>query len=469
MNRRSFLRNGTCGMMSSLPAINTIMNMTLANNLAQAQGAPGEDYKALICLFLNGGNDSYNMLIPTTPDEFGWYELTRSNVGLQLPSAVGEPFNPSAALPLNVTNTPGRTFAIHPSMPDLAALFNQGDASFVANIGTLVDQIPSVAAFNTGTYRIPVSTGAHNTQQTAWQTGIPQKASFNTGWFGRTADILNSRVNPGSALPMSFALSPTKGINQGVNSGGLAIGATGIDLLDNVNFKDKWMKTKFEAQQSRLYQNIFQRVHRDKIDEYSDLANTFQTEYNKTATTTAFAGGLSATFRSIARTIAMRNVFNVKRQTFFIGFGNFDGHSNLVASQANLLAEVNLALKQFWAEMGARGLRDKVTVFTGSDFGRTLRSNGSGTDHAWGGNAFVMGGAVNGGKILGNYPTLLKLGDGLDLGTNGRLLPTTSVDSYYADLLLWFGVQRSELAQVMPNIGNFYDVNSTSSPLGIFA
>ncbi len=468
MNRRSFLKNGTCGMMSSLPAINTIMNLTLANNLVQAQSAPGEDYKALICLFLNGGNDSFNMLIPTTPDEFGLYAQTRSNVGLQLPSAAGEPFNPSAALPLNVTNTPGRTFAIHPSLRDLAALFNQGDASFVANIGTLVEPIPSVAAFKSGSYRIPVALGAHNTQQIAWQTGMPQKASHNTGWFGRTADILSSRVNPGSALPMSFALSSTKGINQGVNNGGLAIGTTGIELLDNVNFKDQWFKTEFEAQQSRLYQNIFQRVHRDKIDEYSDLANTFQTEYNKTATTTTFSGNLSATFRSIARTIAMRNVFNVKRQTFFINFEGFDGHANLLTNQATLLTQVNLALKEFWAEMVARGLQDKVTVFTGSDFGRTLRSNGSGTDHAWGGNAFVMGGAVNGGKILGNYPTLLKLGDGLDLSTNGNLLPTTSVDSYYADLLLWFGVPRSDLPQVLPNIGNFYDVNSTSTPLGIF-
>jgi uncharacterized protein (DUF1501 family) len=469
MNRRSFLRNGTCGMMSSLPAINTILNMTLANNLAQAQGTPGEDYKALICLFFNGGNDSYNMLIPTTPEEFGWYELTRSNVGLEAPSASGAPYNPNAALPLNVTNTPGRTFAIHPSMPDVADLFNQGNASFIANIGTLVEPVPSVAAFNTGIYRIPVSTGAHNTQQTAWQTGLPQFASSNTGWFGRTADIINLRKNPASSLPMSFSLSSTKGINQGVQNSGLAIGQSGINLLDNSNFKDKWMKNKFEAQQNRIYQNIMQRVHRDKIDEYSDLANTFQVEYNKTNTATAFSGGLSATFKSIARTIAMRNVFNVKRQTFFIGFGNFDGHSNLVTSQKTLLSEVNLAIKEFWAEMGNKGLQDKVTIFTGSDFGRTLRSNGSGTDHAWGGNAFVIGGALNGGKILGNYPSILKLGDGLDLGTNGRLLPTTGVDPYYADLLLWFGVQKSELSQALPNIGNFYDISSTSPPLGLFA
>lgn len=471
MNRRSFLRNGTCGMMSSMPAINAILNMTLAGNIARAQGGPpvSDDYKALICLFFNGGNDSYNMLIPTTPEEFGWYELTRSNVGLLMPSAPGDPYNASAALPLNVSNTPGRTFAVHPQMPDIANLFNQGNASFIANIGTLVEPIPSVSEFETNTYRVPVSTGAHNTQQTAWQTGLPQYVTSNTGWFGRTADIINLRENPAATLPMSFALSSTKGINQGVSNTGLAIGTSGIDLLDNTNFKDQWMKTKFEAQQSRVYQNIMQRVHRQKVDEYSDLANIFQTSFQTTTTSTAFSGGLSASFKSIARTISLRQTFNVKRQTFFIGFGNWDGHSNLVTSQAALLAEVNLAIKEFWAEMTAQGLQDKVTVFTGSDFGRTLRSNGSGTDHAWGGNAFVVGGALNGGKVLGNYPDILKLGDGLDLGTNGRLLPTTGVDPYYADLLLWLGVSKSELPLVLPNIGNFYDVTSAALPLGLFA
>jgi uncharacterized protein (DUF1501 family) len=146
-----------------------------------------------------------------------------------------------------------------------------------------------------------------------------------------------------------------------------------------------------------------------------------------------------------------------------------------VANQAALLAEVNLAIKEFWAEMTAQGLQEKVTVFTGSDFARTLRSNGSGTDHAWGGNAFVVGGALNGGgvhtgsRILGNYPDVLKLGDGLDTGTNGRLLPTTGVDPYYADLLLWLGVAKNELPLVLPNIGNFHDVTSTTPPLGLFA
>lgn len=467
MNRRSFLRNGTCGMMTSLPAINTILNLTLAGNIARAQSGQqgGDDYKALICLFLNGGNDSYNMLIPTTAEEYGWYELTRSNVSQSQASLHA----------LNATNTPGRTFGLHSAMPDIAGLFNQGKASFVANIGTLVEPIPSVTAFESGTYRIPVSIGAHNTQQTSWQTGLPQNVSSNTGWFGRTADILNQRENPASTLPMSFALSNTKGINQGVNNSGLAIGSSGIDLLNDVNFKDKWMKSKFEAQQNRIYQNIIQRVHREKLDEYSDLANIFQNSFQTTTTTTAFSGGLSASFKAIARTISMRQTFGVKRQTFFVGFGNWDGHSNLVANQAALLAEVNLAIKEFWAEMTAQGLQDKVTVFTGSDFARTLRSNGSGTDHAWGGNAFVVGGALNGGgthtgsKILGNYPDILKLGDGLDTGTNGRLLPTTGVDPYYADLLLWLGVAKNELPLILPNIGNFHDVTSPTPPLGLFA
>lgn len=207
LNRRRFLRN-SCGMMSSIPAINTVLNMSLASNLAQAAGStdPGDqDYKALICLFMNGGNDAFNMLVPTTASEYNDYELTRSNLSLPKDS-----LNIAANVkPLNVLNTPGRTFAVHPELGEIAALFNQGNAGFVANVGTLVEPIPGAmaASFDSGAYQIPVSLGAHNTAQTHRETGLPQYVTNTTGWLGRTADILSSSQNPGSLLPMATPLA----------------------------------------------------------------------------------------------------------------------------------------------------------------------------------------------------------------------------------------------------------------------
>lgn len=265
-------------------------------------------------------------------------------------------------------------------------------------------------------------------------------------------------------------------MNQGLGGSGLAISPTGLELLAKVNSRDAWLNTRFEAQRSRVYQSLMQRVHQEKITAYTDLGNTFQKSFASQTTVNSFddsvlveGENLSAKFQAIAKTIAMRNTFGIKRQTFFVSYGNFDGHTDLLVRQERLLKEVDLAMKNFWDEMCAQGLQKKVTVFTGSDFARTLRSNGACTDHAWGGHTLVVGGAVNGnattgGKITGHYPTSLRLGQGLDTGTNGRLLPTTSIDSYYAELLRWFGVPENDLQSILPNIGNF----SREPPLGIF-
>lgn len=172
--------------------------------------------------------------------------------------------------------------------------------------------------------------------------------------------------------------------------------------------------------------------------------------------------------RAVAKSIAARSTLGHNRQIFYVQFGGYDNHGELLGAQEGLLGNLDADLKAFWNSMNELGVQDEVTLFTCSDFGRTIRSNGRGTDHAWGGNSLVMGGCVNGGKIYGNYPddSELGIGTGLDVGFNGRILPTTSCDEYFSELALWFGLPPGELADVFPNLGNFYSYSPMTPPLG---
>ena len=191
----------------------------------------------------------------------------------------------------------------------------------------------------------------------------------------------------------------------------------------------------------------------------------FNAAVENTMVTTPFSNDqLSQRMRMIAQTIAARNDLGVKRQIFFVDIGGFDNHDELINAHAGLMGRVDDALTSFYAATEELGVSDCVTTFTISDFARTLTSNGNGTDHAWGGNAIVMGGAVKGKNMYGNYP-VLSLGNDIEIG-GGILIPTTSADEYFAELALWFGISANDLSQILPNIGNFYDVASSDTPLG---
>lgn len=456
-NRRTFLK--TAGLVSlgltspftSLFKLNAIKAASLDNS------GRDRDYKALVCLFLGGGNDSFNMLIPHGDAEYSEYAITRSNLAI--------PKN--EIIPISVQNGNGKTFGLHPSLPDTASLFNNNHLAFISNVGTLI-QPTTKQNFIDNSAPLPLGLFSHADQAQQWQTASPDERSA-IGWAGRIADLMNSG-NSNPNISMNISLSGTNVFQYGNNTvefsidpyGGSAsiygydgdwgvnTGRTqGIDALMSRQYNDIYEKS---------YMNILKDAHegslqfRDAIEAVPEFNTVFETD------------NVSQSFNMIAKVIAAREELGAQRQIFFIDYGGWDHHDELLNNQQEMLSFVNNGLKSFAEVLNELGVFNEVTTFTMSDFSRTLTSNGNGTDHAWGGNAMVMGGAVNGSRFYGEYPSL-QLGSEVELG-DGVMLPTTASDLYFAELALWFGITPSELPTIFPNITNFYDVNSGIPPLG---
>jgi len=284
------------------------------------------------------------------------------------------------------------------------------------------------------------------------------------------ADILQAG-NANQNISMNISLSGTNIFQVGNQSAEYAIrasagGSVGISTYDGTSALDIALKQGTESLLAQQYQDIFKSTFTNKITESQSNHVEFSAALNQAPViSTAFSNNaVSANMELIAKTIAVRDVLNVKRQTFFITIGGWDHHDEVLNSQVAMLSVVSKALSEFQTAMEELNLSDCVTTFTASDFGRTLTSNGNGSDHAWGGNVMVMGGAVKGGKIYGEYPSLA-LNSNDDVG-GAILLPSISTDEYFAELSKWFGVANGDLSYVLPNIGNFYNVNSGSLPIG---
>jgi len=476
INRRKFLTSMGCAALGTTGLFSTLLNLKmtskvvaagLGNSAAPAAATPTatptpEDFKAIVCIFLAGGNDSYNMLIPTTPAEYATYTSVRSNLAHPITGT-------GAALPVNVLNTPGRTFAIHPIMSDAQGLFNSGALGFIANTGTLIEPT-TVTQYQNGSVPLPKALFSHADQISQWQTLVPQ-GGVGTGWEGRMTDVLNARVSGlGGSVGMNISLNGNNIMQTGAQTTTYSIGPNGSISLIGRTAKSGINMLRFDQFTSMAdvqYQNLFQQTYINDLTVSVDKDKAFANAFSGSQLTTQFRDkSLGADLKAVAQTIAARATLGMRRQIFFVLHGGFDNHQELLMTQSELLTSVSQSLKDFWDALGELKVQDKVVTFTASDFGRTLRSNGRGTDHAWGGNHIVMGGPVIGQQIYGTYPETLQLGGGLDVGNNGRLLPTTSVDLYTAEIALWFGVQPSELATVLPNISNFYTPGSGSPPLG---
>jgi len=479
-SRRRFLGQASCSAVSSIPVLNTLLNLRLAGSIANAAPpAPGE-YRALVCLFLSGGNDSFNLLSPfsgpsaTHADSRAEYATSRGNLALPLESL-------HQILP---DNTPGRTFGVHPSMPNLAARFQSGDAAFVANVGTLIEPVSNRAQVANASKRLPLGLYSHSDQIEQWQTSVPQSRT-GIGWGGRLMDLLRD-INPGQAVSMNISTdgsnvfqSGTSGAEYAVNPGnanepaGGAVPLSGYDAgysaSSFTNVASAAVDGMLARQYGHLLQDTFQKKRREARDAYEMYASATAPALpgNVTFPNTA----LGRQLRQVAKAIMGRNGLGALRQTFFVNRGGWDHHSDTLLLQRDMLAEVDAAVGAFWAQLTALGIENQVTLFTGSDFGRTLTSNDRGSDHAWGGNHFVMGGSVIGRRIYGQYPGLALNSESgfeinpLDTG-RGRLIPTTSCDEYFAELALWLGVPRSSLPLVLPNIGNFIATAGSAPPLG---
>ncbi len=458
ISRRQFIGNLGCAALGSTTLLNAVMNLGATNVLAASTPSVTNGYKAMVCILLGGGNDSFNMLVPKGNAEYSEYQSTRSNLAL--------PKND--LLPLNFTDSNGKVFGLHPSMPEVQALFNDNKVAFLANVGTLIE--PTLKwQYQNNSARLPLGLFSHADQIMHWQTSLPESRSA-VGWGGRIADVLQS-INSTSNISMNISLSGSNVFQAGNSTVEYSIsskgnGSIGIENYNGPSFLDGVRTNAIDNILDYEYSNAFQKTYVDVTRHARDAHEEFSTAISAVQPfSTVFSGSeLSQSLQMIAKTIASRNALSMNRQTFFVSFGGWDHHDEVIYAQAAKLGVLSKALGEFNSALEELGVQNEVTTFTISDFARTLTSNGNGTDHGWGGNAIIMGGDVNGGAIFGDYPSLA-LGSEQDVD-NGVLLPTTSCDEYFAELAKWFGVPNADLGIVLPNIGNFYDANSSSLPIG---
>ncbi len=462
-SRRRFL--GSMLTLAGTGAAPFALNLAAMGNAA-AQSAG--DYKAMVCLFLNGGNDAFNTVLAT--DSASWNEYLRvRNTGgsdsIHLPGS-GETGGVLPIVP--ATAQAGRSFALHPSLGPLKELFDGGRAAVVANVGTLIAPT-TLAQYKAKSVALPPKLFSHNDQQSTWQSGQPEGASV--GWGGRLGDLAvagnaNAMFTTISAAGNTVFLSgqqvrqfqvgqagavPIRGISA--NLYGSAAGTSALQAI----LADAGNDLIEQEQKSAVQRAISsQSILSGAMLAAGPTGVPNPTSYINPATGVAATNPLAVQLQTVARIIGGRSALGAKRQVFYVTLGGFDTHDRQKIQQADLMARLAHALAYFdtiLAALQGTDLRRQVTTFTASDFGRTFTSNGDGTDHGWGAHHFVVGGAVRGRDIYGAFPAS-GLGHALDVGS-GSLLPTISVDQYGATLAKWFGVPDSQLGEVFPNLANF--------------
>lgn len=461
ITRRKFLGQASCAAIGMSTFYNSILNLDAATSLAGFAAEPN-DYKALVCILLAGGNDSYNMLVPRGA-AYSDYETTRSGL------AIAE----NELHILNPNNPNGKEYGLHPSMPDVANLFNSGKVAFMANTGTLVEPIIDEQDYRNNLHKRPLGLYSHSDQIQQWQTSIPNNREA-IGWAGRMADIINCK-NSNPSLSMNISLAGRNVFQAGQNILEYSIspfgnGSEGIIPVggNSGGFMTLLRDQAVENMMTKTYENVFQQTYGTLVGTALDNHDLFSSAIQGVQPfSTPFSPHyLSQGLQMVAKTIAARNTLGTKRQTFFLTFGGWDHHDELTNNQLYMLGVVNDAIKEFHDVLVEMNMLDQVTTFTISDFARTLTTNGNGSDHAWGGNTIIMGGAVQGKDVYGLYPDLYLDSNPLNVSSRGNLIPTTSTDEYFAELALWFGVSPNDLSQILPNIGRFYDTLSNVNPLG---
>jgi uncharacterized protein (DUF1501 family) len=439
VNRRSFIKYASLAAAGNAAALRPFGALN-----AFAQGAT--DYKALVCVFLFGGNDANNMLVPFDTQGYANYAALRGPLAL--------PQTGAGAL-LQLGGLPN--FALNPNLPDIATLFNNKNVALVANVGTLTAPTTK-AQYQAAGANIPTNLFSHPDQQLEWQNAS-QSGTTTTGWAGRIADQLNSAYNSGAQVPMITSVAGDTLFCNGSASTPVSVSPGNLGGAQCSEGTTECGAQLATAQALLSFDSGLTLVQAD--NSISTNANA----YAKTLSTavqsvsplkTVFpTGGLGAQLQQIAQIIQVRAALGVSRQIFFCGVGNFDTHSNQLALQNALLASTSPALAAFYAATAEMGVQNSVTSFTMSDFSRTFQPNSNtGSDHAWGSHHIVMGGAVKGGQMYGTFPTLA-LGGPDDSGANGRWVPSTGSVQYAATLASWFGVSAAQMPAIFPNIASF--------------
>lgn len=467
ISRRSALRKGACAALG-LAGLSSQL-LTTRSLAAALQAQPFDDYKALVCIFLFGGNDSGNTLIPIDggPQNYADYAAGRGNLAIpqaQLASTLIAP-----------TNGGGRRFALHPSLTGVKSLFDQGNAAVIANVGTLLAPTTRDQYLNRAV-PLPTQLFAHEIQQQQWQLSRPD-ATDGFGWGGRLADMLQaSGVATRPSVSMNISIA---GVNQflaGRDVSTYVIGENGPPGLPGTPGLETAYLDMLGAAADPMQPNQHAMVR--SVRDLTTRAiqnNGLVSDVLRGATAVPMApagNSLAVQLENVARLIEVgQSGLGHTRQVYFVATGGFDNHDGLVGPNgvggphAGLLRGVDDAITYFWNALGQIRMRDRVTTFTASDFGRTLSSNGNGSDHGWGGHHLVVGGSqVRGGHIFGSFPNLTI--DGPDDTGLGRFIPSTSVDAYGFEFARWMGVPRSEISTVFPNIARFLDPSNPTTHLG---
>jgi uncharacterized protein (DUF1501 family) len=451
-SRRAFVQRASA---LSLAGIATPWAVNLAA-MSEAAAATASDYRALVCVFLYGGNDYGNTLVPYDTTNYGLYQAQRPTLAYARSA-----LDATALTPLVVpSDRNGLThqYALAPELAGLLPIFNGGRLGVVLNVGTLIGPTTK-AQYSAKSVPLPPKLFSHNDQQSVWQSSSAEGAT--SGWGGRMGDLFEA--GNGNA---TFTCVNVSG-NAVFMSGKTAVqyqvtpnGSVPLNGLKNPLFGSTAGSAALQALVTQPRTHLFEAEH-TRVMKRSIAANDALTAalVGAPAITTVFPTGnsLADQLKMVARTISVANALGAKRQVFFVSMGGFDTHDGLVATHPGLLSTVSQALAAFNDTTIELGVASQVTTFTASDFGRTLAGNNDGSDHGWGSMHFVLGGAVNGQRYYGTAPVIANNGPD-DVG-QGRLLPTTSVDQYAATLGRWFGVSDSDLLAVLPNLVN-YDAGS---------
>jgi uncharacterized protein (DUF1501 family) len=480
VNRREFLRKSICAALGGASLYSALGSLRLIGAAAAAQRPTGGAYQALVCIFMYGGNDSFNTIVPMSGTDQVNYLASRGD--LAITSGLNALTPVSGGGPSN--------YGLHPAMPELAGLFNSGKAAIVANVGSLLYPITQ-AEFQDGTVPTPSQLFSHDDQTNQWQTSRPDDANAN-GWGGRVADLLYT-ANAGS-VPMSITLSGQNRFQRGavvnqfaVDSWGASCAASGdpdcgpfsVTTMSYLGDGPEswllpWQDQNVVANDQAAYNALIASGTQTHVLERAFADSATRTIANSTLINGALNGVTLATafpdtdlgnqLAAVAMLIKVRAALGMSRQIYFVAVGNYDSHGTQLVDQNDNLTQLSQAVAAFYNETVQQGIADAVTTFTSSDFGRSLAVNADGTDHGWGGHHFVIGGGVRGQRFYGAMPSLAQYDDN-NPGSNpddtgyGQIIPTQAVDQYAATLASWFGVDSGGVNDIFPNLGRFPSSN----------
>lgn len=461
LSRREFLIRSGQTAMGGLAAP-WLINMAA---MGEAAAFSASDYKALVCVFLFGGNDYANTVVNYDNASYAKYLAIRganagsntSDVVMQQAALAATELRPTVPLPN------GLKYALHPSMTGLAGLFNSGKAAVQLNVGPLIVPLTR-SQFELDDFRnypLPPKLFSHNDQQSTWQSFAPEGAT--TGWGGKTGDL--AMVNNSDPLFTCVSVTGNNVFLSGVSTQQYQLSSTGSAILVNPATSDFFGRagirnafvTMLQQERSHLLENVYYKVTKNSMAAATRVNQGLSTVVMNTIFPTG--SSLASQLKTVAQLIGARDALGAKRQVFMVSIGGFDLHDYLGTRHAPLLQQLDQALTAFYRATEELGVANQVTAFTASDFGRTLTLNGDGSDHGWGSHHLVVGGAVQGAAFYGKPPPV-SVGntsapdDQWHVG-QGRLLPSTSVDQFAATLATWFGVTNSELQLLLPNLKNF--------------